>query len=131
MSEQMTQKPISTSNKTRMNNSNTLVQIDKNGMGTGNEELSLILISNYLKLTLNNGQLPKIITFYNSGVKLCCTDSPVLDTLKEIEKAGVKMIICKTCLNFYKLEDKVEVGIQGTMQDIITLQADASKVINL
>ncbi|RXQ87775.1 hypothetical protein EO244_16135 [Ancylomarina salipaludis] len=114
-----------------MNNSNTLVQINKNGMGTGNEELGLILISNYLKLSLTNGQLPKIITFYNAGVQLTCTGSPVLDTLKEMEEAGVKMIICKTCLNFYKLIDKVEVGIQGTMQDIITLQADASKVINL
>ncbi len=114
-----------------MNNSNTLVQIDKNGMGTGDLELGLILISNYLKLSLSNGQLPKIITFYNSGVKLTCTGSPVIETLQEMEKAGVKMIICKTCINFYKLENKVEVGIQGTMQDIITLQADASKVINI
>jgi selenium metabolism protein YedF len=114
-----------------MNNSNTLIQIDKNGMGTGSEELGLILISNYLKLSLNNDQLPKIITFYNAGVKLTCSDSPVFDTLKEMEKAGVKLIICKTCLNFYKIENQVEVGIQGTMQDILTLQADASKVINL
>jgi len=114
-----------------MNNSNTLIQIDKNGMGNGNHELGQILISNYLKLSLSNDQLPKIITFYNSGVKLTCEGSPVIETLTEMEKAGVKMIICKTCLNFYKLEDKVEVGIQGTMQDIITLQADASKVINL
>lgn len=114
-----------------MNNSNTLIQIDKNGMGTGSEELGLILISNYLKLSLNNDQLPKIITFYNAGVKLACSDSPVFDTLKEMEKAGVKLIICKTCLNFYKIENQIEVGIQGTMQDILTLQADASKVINL
>lgn len=114
-----------------MNNSNTLIQIDKNGMGTGSEELGLILISNYLKLSLNNDQLPKIITFYNAGVKLTCSDSPVFDTLKEMEKAGVKLIICKTCLNFYKIENQVKVGIQGTMQDILTLQADASKVINL
>ena len=114
-----------------MNNSNTLIQITKNGMGTGNQELGLILISNYLKLSLSNEQLPKIITFYNAGVKLACSASPVLDTLKEMEKIGVKMLICKTCLNFYKLEDKVEVGIQGTMQDIVTLQADASKIINL
>ncbi len=114
-----------------MNNSNTLIQIDKHGMGTGSEELGLILISNYLKLSLSNEQLPKIITFYNSGVKLTCSGSPVLETLKEMEQAGVKMIICKTCLNFYKLDTQVEVGIQGTMHDIITLQADASKVINL
>jgi len=114
-----------------MNNSNTLVQIDKNGMGTGDQELGLILISNYLKLSLSNDQLPKIITFYNAGVKLTCTDSPVIKTLQEMEKAGVKMIICKTCLNFFKLEEQMEVGIQGTMQDIVTLQADASKVINL
>ncbi|MRT94501.1 sulfurtransferase-like selenium metabolism protein YedF [Ancylomarina sp. 16SWW S1-10-2] len=114
-----------------MNNSNTLIQITKNGMGTGSEELGLILISNYLKLSLAGDQLPKIITFYNAGVKLTCEGSPVLDSLKSIEKAGVKMIICKTCLNFFKLQDKLEVGIQGTMPDIMTLQSDADKVVNL
>ena len=114
-----------------MNNSNTLIQINQNGMGNGDQELGLTLISNYLKLSLNSDQLPKIITFYNAGVKLTCEGSPVLDTLKSLEKAGVKMIICKTCLNFFKLENAVKVGIQGSMQDIITLQADASKVINL
>lgn len=114
-----------------MNKSNTLVQIDKKGMGTGSEELGLILISNYLKLSLANEQLPKIITFYNAGVQLACTDSPILDTLKEIEKTGVKMIICKTCINFFNIQDKLEIGVLGTMQDILTLHADASKVINL
>ena len=114
-----------------MNNSNTLIQIDKNGMGSGDHQLGLILISNYLKLSLHSNQLPKIITFYNSGVHLTCKGSPVIDILKDMEKSGVKLIICKTCLSFYKLENKIEVGIQGTMQDIITLQADASKIINL
>ena len=75
--------------------------------------------------------LPKIIVFYNEGVKLICSGSPVIDILKETEKKGVKLLACKTCLNHYKILDKVEVGICGTMMDIITLQAEASKVITL
>jgi intracellular sulfur oxidation DsrE/DsrF family protein len=100
-------------------------------MGNGSEELGLQLVTNYLKLINEENSLPRFITFYNAGVKLICTGSAAIESLKQLEKAGVKLIACKTCLNHFQLIDKVEVGIPGTMIDIIELQKMAQKVVNL
>ena len=112
-------------------NKNTLLQINKFGMGEGDEVLGLSLIGNYFKLVLQEDALPKVIAFYNGGVKLVCQGSPVIESLKEIESKGVKLIACKTCLNHFGLLDKIEVGTGGTMIDIIMLQKEAKKVITL
>lgn len=110
---------------------NTLLQITQNGMGNGSDELGQKLITNYLKLISADNQLPKIIVFYNGGVKLICEGSPALEALQTLEAKGVKMLACKTCLDFYEITDKVKVGTVGSMPDIITLQYSADKVINL
>lgn len=110
---------------------NILIQITQNGMGSGDEELGLQLATNYLKLIKEENALPRFITLYNGGVKLICTGSPAIEILKTIEKEGVKLIACKTCLKHFKLMDKMEAGIAGTMIDIIELQKIADKVINL
>lgn len=115
-----------------MNNSkNTLVQITRNGMGEGDAELGIALIRNYFKLILDDNRLPKIMTFYNGGVLLLSSDSPVIDELIKLEESGVKLVACKTCINHFGINDKMKVGTPGTMVDIITLQSDADKVINL
>ncbi len=115
-----------------MNNSrNTLIQVNSYGMGQGNEELALKLITNYFKLMLEDNRLPKIITFYNGGVKLLSQDSPASNILKEIELSGVRLLACKTCIDFYGIGENLNSGTPGTMMDILTLQATADKVITL
>ncbi|MDE5420381.1 sulfurtransferase-like selenium metabolism protein YedF [Labilibaculum sp. DW002] len=110
---------------------NTLIQVTQNGMGTGSEELGLKLITNYFKLLDADGRTPKIIVFYNAGVKLICENSPAIETLQKLDKKGVQLLACKTCLDYFELSDQIKVGNVGSMPDIITLQADADKVINL
>lgn len=109
----------------------TLLQFTQYGMGNGSEELGVLLASNYLKLLNEQNRLPRFITLYNGGVKLVCTGSPAIEIFQTIEKKGVKVIACKTCLNHYNLMDKLEAGMHGTMIDIIELQANADKVISL
>jgi selenium metabolism protein YedF len=110
---------------------NTLIQVTQNGMGTGSEKLGLKLITNYFKLLDADGRTPKIIVFYNAGVKLICENSPALEALQNLSKKGVQLLACKTCLDYFNLSDQIKVGTVGSMPDIITLQADADKVINL
>ena len=100
-------------------------------MGHGSDELGLILIANYLKLLNEESALPKFIAFYNDGVKLVCEGSPIVEVAKVLEQRGVKLIVCTTCLKFYNLVDKLEVGIAGTMLDIISLQKIAERVVNI
>ena len=111
--------------------SNTVILMTREGMGSADATLQQKLLNIYLALLLENESLPDAICFYTDGVKLVVEGSPLLERLTEIEKMGVRLIICSTCLNFYGLTEKVRVGIIGGMPDIIEVQAKADKVITL
>lgn len=111
--------------------SDTILLITHNGMGSAEPELQLKLITTYFKLLDEHNILPAAICFYTDGVKLTVSGSPVLDSLKSLESKGVRLILCSTCLNFFNLTNKVQVGIVGGMADIIDAQFKADKVITL
>lgn len=100
-------------------------------MGDAEPELQLKLMTTYFKLLDENNLLPAAICFYTNGVHLVIDGSPVLDQLKSLEAKGVRLILCNTCLKYYNLADRVQVGIVGGMTDIIEAQRLASKVISL
>jgi hypothetical protein len=114
-----------------MSAKDTVILITNNGMGHGPEDLQLTLISKYLQLLDQNGDLPAAICFYTEGVKLVIDGSPVLDQLRTIETKGVRLIVCSTCLNYFGLTEKVSTGIVGSMADILEAQQKAGKVISL
>jgi selenium metabolism protein YedF len=109
----------------------TLIMITNNGMGHADVELGQKLIGTYLKILQESNVLPEAICFYTEGVKLVVEDSPVLPQLKALHERGVKMVICRTCLDYFRLTEKVAVGIIGGMPDIIEAQRQADKVITL
>jgi intracellular sulfur oxidation DsrE/DsrF family protein len=108
-----------------------LLQVIHDGMGAADPALQHSLLRKYLLLLQENGTLPGAICFYTSGVKMVVEGSPVLDVLQSMEAHGVRLIICKTCLDHYGLLEKVRVGIVGGMGDIIAAQWLADKVISL
>lgn len=111
--------------------SDTVLLITRNGMGHAEPELQHKLISTYFRLLAENDILPAVICFYTEGVHLAVTGSPVLESLRDLEAKGVRLILCSTCLNFYHLADQVQVGITGGMGDILEAQRRAAKVISL
>ncbi len=114
-----------------MSDSDTVILITRNGMGDADQVLQYKLIDTYLKLLDEHNILPGAICFYTEGVHLVVEDSPVLDTLLSLERKGVRLILCSTCLNYFELIDKVKVGIVGGMGDILEAQRKAAKVITL
>lgn len=111
--------------------SDTVILVTSNGMGDADSVLRQNLIIKYFSLINENSILPSVICFYTEGVKLAVTESPVLEQLKELEKKGVHLILCGTCLGHYNLTDQVQVGIVGGMTDIIEAQFRAKKVISI
>lgn len=101
------------------------------GMGQGDAALRHKLIRTYFQLLEDSNTLPNVICFYTEGVKLVTADSPVLDVLQALERKGVTLTICSTCLNYYGLVDQVAVGVVGGMTDIIEAQWRADKVITI
>ena len=110
---------------------NTVILITHNGMGTADDQLQQILFNKYIELLLQHETLPNALCFYTDGVKLVCEGSPVLDGLRQLESKGVRLIICSTCLNYFELGTKVQVGIVGGMGDILEAQMKAEKVITI
>lgn len=110
---------------------NTVLVVTNNGMGHADEQLQQILFGKYLELLSQNGSLPGVICFYTNGVRLVCEGSLVIEQLRDLENRGVRLIVCSTCLNYFHLTDKVQVGIVGGMGDILEAQRIAEKVITL
>ena len=101
------------------------------GMGKADEKLQLSLIAKYFELIIRNGSMPSAICFYTDGAKLVCEGSPVLEQLRALESRNVRLIVCSTCLNYFGLADKVQVGIVGGMGDILEAQMKAGNVISI
>ena len=112
-------------------NERLVIQITRDGMGHADPALSHKLLVKYLQLLLEADMLPSAITFYTEGVKLVCDGSPVLAELAELQARGVPLMVCSTCLDFFGLKDKMQVGLAGGMTDIIDAQWRATKVVTL
>lgn len=108
---------------------NTLLQVTQDTLGNGDMLLGRKLLCNYFKQRLVENRLPSVICFYNSGVKLLASDDEITVVLQNIEKQGVKLLACKTCIDYFELDDAIKVGVVGSMIDIITLQDNADKII--
>lgn len=111
----------------------TVLLCTRFGMGhTDIAALDQKLIVKYFSLILDSTELPAAICFYTDGVRLVTDDSPVLDQLGQLEKKGVRLIVCSTCLEAMSIaQSQVKVGIVGGMPDIIEAQTRADKVITL
>ena len=115
-----------------MGTSAIVIIFKSNGMGeTSEQPLRDKLTKTFLTLTNQNPNLPRAICFYTEGIKLACEGSPVLDELHGLEAAGVRIILCQTCLDYFGLKDKVKVGIVGGMGDIMTAMWEADTVITV
>ena len=71
------------------------------------------------------------LCFYTEGVKLLTEDSSLIEGLKLVEKLGMKMVACGSCLEYYGLRDQVVVGEVGGMDDIVKLLRSADNVIRV
>ena len=108
---------------------NYVVAITSDKMGEGDAELGHLLIGNFLKALKDLDKLPQHIVFYNKGVTLAVNDSPVIEHIKDLEKMGVEIHLCGTCVNYYKLESSITVGTLSNMFSIAEIMASAGNVV--
>ena len=108
-----------------------LVFITSNVIGHGDDILGQKLMLNFLKTLPEMGKSLWRIILLNGGVKLATEDGEVLDALKELERSGVSILVCGTCLDFFKLLDKKKIGETTNMLDVVTSLQMATKVIKI
>ncbi len=108
---------------------NIVVAITSPQMGTGNDELGTVLIKSFLYALTQQDVLPTTIIFYNGGATLTTEGSASLEDLKSLEALGVEILTCGTCLNYYKLSDKLKIGGVSNMYEIAEKLLNADLVI--
>jgi hypothetical protein len=79
--------------------------------------LGTLIMANFLRLLGEREEKPKYLIFWNLGVQLVLEGSVCLEHLKKLEELGVKLIACRTCIEFLGVEELMRVGeIQGMPQ---------------
>lgn len=67
----------------------------------------------------------------NKGVKLALRGESTVEPLKKLEGKGVKILCCGTCLVFFDLKDKIEIGTISNMREISKILLESDTVISL
>ena len=98
-------------------------------VGRGNEELGRTLMRSFLHTLTETSPKPETVIFMNSGVKLAVEGSPVLESLDKLGRAGVNLLVCGTCLNYFEVKDMLKVGKVSNMYEIVDQMMGAGKVI--
>ncbi len=88
---------------------NLFLIITSNRIGE-EKELGKILMKGFFETMLVHELLPDRIFFMNKGVFLTTTEEEFVSVIKELEKKGVEIFTCGTCLKYFNLEDKLQVG---------------------
>ena len=106
-----------------------LVFIDGETVGRGSEELGRILMRSFLITLKELNPLPWRIIFINGGVQLAAEESTYLEPLNNHLTIGVEILCCGTCLDYYKLKEKLRVGRVSNMFEIASSFLEATNVI--
>ena len=108
-----------------------MVMVTSDKLGHGDDGLGTKLMASFLKTLKEMGNDLWRLVFLNNGVKLTIDTSEVLEDLKDLEKAGISILVCGTCLTHFNLLDKKQAGETTNMLDIVTAMQLADKVINI
>lgn len=109
----------------------TVMLVSSAELGRGSKELGNVLMKSFM-FTLYESEIPpRTMLFINSGVYLTCENSPVLEHLMNLQKRGVEILSCGTCLDYFKIKEKLCVGQVTNMFTILEKMNNADKVISL
>ena len=106
-----------------------VVVLSANTMGSGDEQLGKKLMKAFVFALTNQDEAPEKVICYNSGAYLTTEDPDTIKDLKSLEEAGTVVMTCGTCLDFYGLKEKLQVGIVSNMYDIVEAQMQAGLII--
>ena len=108
-----------------------IVLVNSDKMGEGIEEIGHIMMKKFINGMVSLDKKPEKLVFYGLGVKLVAEGSPVMDALLSLENMGIDIISCATCVNYYGLSEKIQVGRIGNMPELLKLLMEKDDVITI
>lgn len=105
--------------------------ISSDKMGKGNDELGSVLIKGFIYTLTESKPYPKNILLVNGGVRLSTENEDTIENLKILEEAGVEILSCGTCLDYYGVKEKLQVGSVTNMYTIVDTMKNSSQTISI
>ena len=87
-------------------------------------------MSGFLDTLIADDNIPQKMMFFNSAVLMTIKGSPQEEVLQELEEAGVDILVCGTCLDYYKKTKELAVGKVSNMMEIQMGMIEAGKILN-
>lgn len=100
-------------------------------MGRGSNELGTKLMANFLRKLWASPARPTTIVFYNSGVNLLVAGAEGTEAIAGLASAGVDIVACGTCVNYYGIAERMAAGRVSDMQEIVSLLLEAETTITV
>ena len=94
-----------------------VILIGSDGLGQGNPELGGKILANFLRLLGKRDGKPEYIILWNAGAKTAVEGSDWVPHLQHLEKQGVTILICQTCVEFFGISGQIAAGkVTGMVQ---------------
>ncbi len=111
------------------NHGDWLLVITKPTLGEGDETLGKALMESFFAALMLEELPPAAVIFLNSGVRLCCANSSVLEDLCALERRGVGIFVSAACVDYYQLRRELCVGNLIAMSQISARIARTMRVV--
>jgi len=89
------------------------------------------MLDKFLHTLESQSDKPMAICFYTEGVKVVAAGGPLALGLKLLNKLGIRLVACGSCLDYYGVDDVLDCVQRGTMPEIVKLIAASSKTITV
>ncbi len=109
----------------------TVVVLSSDVMGRGEDELGRILMKAFLNTLAENDSPPWRVVLFNRGVLLAVEGAEGVEALSNLQCMGVEILVCGTCLDYFKQKERVAVGTVSNMYDILTTMLSATNSVTI
>lgn len=101
---------------------------DSDFVGT-NRDLGKVLTNGFLNASLSLSPPADAVVLISNGVRLATQGSYALEVLEKVAQAGTRVLICGTCVDFFKIRDKVQIGTISNALEILECLTGAEKLV--
>lgn len=101
---------------------------DSDYVGT-NRDLGKVLTNGFMNAALALDGVACDVVLISNGVRLAVEGTYVRETLEKLQAAGARILLCGTCLDFFKIRDKVLIGTVSNALEILECLTGAAKVV--
>ena len=103
---------------------NKVILLASDQLGNGEKELGEGILETFFTILKQKEELPVAVFCMNSGVFTLTEESLVSLQLADLEGKGVEVLACKTCVDYYELNEKLVTGKVSGMAQFVELASE-------